>query len=118
MTTAIPKERSKNASATEARKARVAKQRRHAAPVKAKAAPKATRPNKAATARSGSKTAKIIDLLTRPGGVKLKELMKVTGWQPHSVRGFLSGTIAKKRGTPVESFKSPDGERSYRISSK
>src|SRR5438477_5107172 len=33
----------------------------------------------------GSKTEKIVDLLKRPGGVTLKELMKVTGWQPHSV---------------------------------
>jgi len=40
----------------------------------------------------------------------LKELIKATGWQPHSVRGFLSGTIVKKRGTPVESFKSHDGD--------
>jgi Protein of unknown function (DUF3489) len=37
----------------------------------------------------------------------LLELVKTTGWQPHSVRGFLSGTIGKKMGTPVESFKAP-----------
>ena len=72
----------------------------------------------AAVARRGSKTAKVLDLLKRPGGVTLKELMKATGWQPHSVRGFLSGTLGKKMGTPVESFKSRDGEHAYRISSK
>src|SRR5216683_2448056 len=52
------------------------------------------------------------------GGVTLQELTKATGWQPHSVRGFLSGTIGRKMGTPVESFKSGDGERAYRIASK
>jgi hypothetical protein len=73
----------------------------------AKAAPlKAGRAHQPATApRSGSKTDKILDLLKRPGGVSLKELVKATGWQPHSVRGFLSGTLGKKMRTPVESFK-------------
>jgi hypothetical protein len=46
----------------------------------------------------------------------LKELAKATGWQAHSVRGFLSGTIGKKMGTPVESSQRADGERAYRLS--
>jgi hypothetical protein len=41
--------------------------------------------------------------------------MKVTGWQPHSVRGFLSGTVGKKMGLTVTSTKGEDGERSYSI---
>ena len=49
------------------------------------------------------------------GGVTLKDLAQATGWQPNSVRGFLSGAIGKKMGTPVESFKSSDGDRSYRL---
>jgi hypothetical protein len=44
-----------------------------------------------AGAREGSKAAKVLDLLKRSGGVTLKELVKAKGWQPHSVRGFLSG---------------------------
>ena len=48
--------------------------------------------------RAGSKTNAILELLKRPDGVTAKELMKATGWQPHSVRGFLSGTISKKMG--------------------
>jgi hypothetical protein len=48
-------------------------------------------------ARDGSKTATILELLKRPGGVTAKELLKATGWQPHSLRGFLSGTVGKKR---------------------
>jgi len=41
--------------------------------------------------------------------------MKATGWQPHSVRGFLSGTIRKKMGLDVISAKSEEGERSYSV---
>lgn len=77
-------------------KARVAKRRAKSAPQK-------------------TKTAKILGLLKRPEGVTLQELMKATGWQAHSVRGFLSGTLGKKMGTPVESFKNTDGERAYRL---
>ncbi len=124
MITSIPQEQTNHAPATatvksapSAKKASVAKRRAAATP-KAKPARKATRAKQAATARRGSKTAKILDLLKRPGGVTLKKLMNATGWQPHSVRGFLSGAVAKKRRTPVESFKNADGECAYRISSK
>jgi hypothetical protein len=41
--------------------------------------------------------------------------MKVTGWQPHSIRGFLSGTVRKKMGLTVVSAKGEDGERNYSI---
>ena len=71
----------------------------------------------AASAREGSKTAKVLDLLKRPGGATLKELMKATGWQPHSLRGFLSGTVRKKMRLSVESAKGEAGERSYSIAS-
>ncbi len=117
MTTSIPQQPKENTPAT-ATKARVAKPRAPVAPSKGKPARKAPRAKKATLARRGSKTAKIVDLLKRPGGATLQELTKATGWQPHSVRGFLSGTLGKKMGTPVESFKSGDGERAYRIASK
>ncbi len=94
--------------------ARVAKRRAHVAPPKPKPALTAAQPKKATTARS-SKTEKIFDLLKRPGGVTLKQLAKASGWQPHSVRGFLSGTLRKKRGIPIESTKTEGGERSYHI---
>ena len=55
------------------------------------------------------------ELLKRPGGVTSKELMKATGWQPHSVRGFLSGTVGKKLGLTVTSVKGEDGERTYSV---
>ena len=69
----------------------------------------------ASAARDGSKAAAILELLKRPGGATSKELMKATGWQPHSVRGFLSCTIRRKMGLEVISAKSEDGERSYSI---
>ena len=111
------KKKNKNETATT--KARVAKRSAKTALRKAEPDTKAASATKPATAaRGGSKTEKILDLLKRPGGVTLKELAKATGWKPNSVRGFLSGAIGKKMATPVESFKSSDGDRSYRLRSK
>jgi hypothetical protein len=53
---------------------------------------------KAATPERGTKTAKIVALLKRPGGTSLEQLLRVTGWQADSVRGFLTGTLKKKDG--------------------
>jgi hypothetical protein len=106
------------------KKARVAPRRAHVAPKKAKSAKKASPAKKApkggkkaGTARDGSKAAKILDLLKRADGATLKDLMKATGWQPHSVRGFLSGTIRKKLGLNVVSTKADDGDRTYSVKS-
>jgi len=104
--------------------ARLGARRAHVATKKAQSGKKATSlkkapkgQKKATGARDGSKTAKVLDLLKRPGGVAAKELMKATGWQPHSVRGFLSGTIRKRMGLAVTSIKGEDGERSYSVKS-
>jgi len=64
---------------------------------------------KSDSARDGSKAATILERWKRPGGATSKELMKATGWQPHSVRGFLSGTIRKKMGRDVISTKGEVG---------
>ncbi|HKH98611.1 MAG TPA: DUF3489 domain-containing protein [Candidatus Sulfotelmatobacter sp.] len=87
--------------------------RKAAAPT-SRTAPRTKTP-KAASARKGSKTAKILALVKRPGGAALKELMKATGWQPHSVRGFLSGVLTKKMGLKVRSVKGASGERRYSV---
>jgi len=117
MMTSNPQEQIQNPPAAATMKARVAKPRPHAPPAKAKPGKNAVHAKKAAPARAGTKAAKVLDLLKRPGGVTLKSLIKATGWQAHSVRGFLSGTLAKM-GTSVESFKSDAGERTYRLSSE
>jgi hypothetical protein len=43
-------------------------------------------------------------------------MMEATLWQPNSVRGFISGTLAKKMGLKIESVKREDGERTYSVS--
>jgi hypothetical protein len=54
-------------------------------------------------------------LLKRPQGASLKELLKATGWQPHSIRGFLSGTVGRKMGLKISSIKAESGERRYAV---
>jgi len=133
MTTLIPEENGIPAATATSKKprankkARVAPRRANVAPSKAKSARKATPAKKAPKGRAkpevaqpkvacdGSKTAKILDLLKRPGGATSKALMKATGWLPHSVRGFLSGTVRKKIGLTVTSTKGEDGERTYSV---
>ena len=86
---------------------------------KAKARPKKeTKParvKEAGTPREGSKKAKILALLGRKEGATLAQLMKATGWQAHSVRGFLSGALGKKMRLKIESTKSDAGDRVYRL---
>jgi hypothetical protein len=60
-------------------------------------------------ARKNSKTARIVALLQRPNGATLETLMKATGWQAHSVRGFLSGQLRKRMHLRLKSTKH-DGE--------
>lgn len=74
--------------------------------------------NKGAAVRPGSKTAKVLTLLQRPNGASLQEIRKATGWQPHSVRGFISGALRKKMGLKIRSAKRENGDRFYRIGSK
>ena len=57
----------------------------------------------------------MIDLMRRSQGATLAEIMKLTGWQAHTVRGFVSGTLIKKLGLKVESFRSDEKERTYRV---
>jgi hypothetical protein len=47
--------------------------------------------------------------------VTASALQKAAGWQAHSVRGFLSGTVRKKMGLNVISTKGDNGERIYTI---
>jgi Protein of unknown function (DUF3489) len=68
-------------------------------------------------ARKNTKTARILALLQRPNGATLETLMKATGWQAHSVRGFLSGQLRKRMHLRLKSSKQ-DGERVYKLPKK
>jgi hypothetical protein len=65
--------------------------------------------------RPGTKQALLIDLLKRKKGATIEKIVAATGWQPHSVRGAISGTLKKKLGLMVTSEKPSDGPRRYRI---
>jgi Protein of unknown function (DUF3489) len=75
---------------------------------------RATTPKQDSGPREGSKTAQVIAMLQREGGAAIPEIMSTMGWQKHTVRGFMAGTM-KKAGYTVESFKPEGGERTYRI---
>ncbi len=100
--------------------ARNAKKAKHAAKKAkgAKAAAKPTakaaegKPGRPAAVRDGSKKAEILGMLQREGGATLAQIMKATGWQAHSVRGFISGALGKKMGLTV---RREDGERVYTL---
>ena len=66
-------------------------------------------------ARSGSKTEIVLALMRGKEGATLAEIAKATDWQNHSIRGFVSGHVIKKMGLKVESTKSDEGDRTYRI---
>jgi hypothetical protein len=73
---------------------------------------------KHAIAKSRKKPTKaqaVLKLLQRKKGASIEELMKATGWQPHSVRGFLSGTIRKRMGLAVGIDTTQSGIRRYRV---
>ena len=62
--------------------------------------------------------ASLLALLRRKGGAALADLMAASGWQAHSVRGFLSGTVKKRMGLTVGSKRDGAGERRYAIVSE
>jgi len=92
----------------------VAPQARTSATVKPRKRKTAQPADKPATARDRSKKARILELLKRPDGATLAELLAATEWQAHSVRGFISGTLGKKMGLSIVSVKR-DQERVYGI---
>ena len=70
-----------------------------------------------AEGRGDTKKAIVLELLRRKEGATIAEIVKATDWQNHSIRGFISGTVAKKLGLVVESSKTQAGERNYQITS-
>jgi len=72
-------------------------------------------PTAEVVARADSKTAKVLAMLRRAEGATLQQIMSATGWQAHSVRGFVSGTLGKKLHLTVVSAKGEDGQRRYSV---
>jgi Protein of unknown function (DUF3489) len=70
-----------------------------------------------ASRREGSKQSRIIEMLQRKQGSTIPAIIKATGWQPHSVRGFFAGVVRKKLGLTLVSEKTGT-ERVYRIELK
>jgi len=89
------------------KRVRTRKSRGAAVPVKSKSN---------AAGKPKSKLDAIVAALRAPKGATLAQLMAVTGWQQHSVRGALSGALKKKRGMAITSTKAGE-ERVYRVES-
>src|SRR5437764_10538817 len=84
-------------------------------PEKAQTKAQGKREQTKARFREGSKAAQVYTLLCRPEGATMREIQDLTGWQRHSVRGFLSASV-RKQGRSVRSFER-QGERVYRVKS-
>jgi hypothetical protein len=69
---------------------------------------------KGKNAEPGSKQSRIIAMLQSPAGATIAAMMQATGWQQHSVRGFLAGVVRKRLKLKLGS-KKVDGTRVYRL---
>jgi hypothetical protein len=106
-------ESEKNATAAEAPQPRA----KRTSAKKAQPAKKAGRTKKPASkpvAARSNKKAEVIAMMKRAKGATLAEIIDVTKWQAHTVRGFVS-ILGSKGGEKIESSKNAAGERSYRI---
>jgi len=81
---------------------------------KAKAAKKVAKKTAGKATERNNKKAEVIEMMKRAKGVTLAEIMQATGWQAHTIRGFVS-ILGSKGGERIESSKSASGERTYKL---
>ena len=65
--------------------------------------------------REGTKQALVIEMLRRPEGATIAEIVEATFWASHTTRGFLAGALKKKLGLVIESYKDDVRGRTYRV---
>ena len=99
-------ETTEGAAAAKAPKAKAAKS--------APKAKKAAKSKEAAGPREGTKAAQVVAMLQRKNGATLNELASTFQYARHTIRGMVAGSL-KKAGYKIESFKNPQGDRTYRI---
>ena len=111
---AAPSQKTKTSTAAVAKRKQNVRARSTGTKAAAKSKPPPRKP-KLQKSNGTSKANQIVKLLQRKGGASIAEIQKASGWQPHSVRGFLSGTVKKRMGHDLRSEKSTDGVRRYII---
>ncbi len=107
-----PVKSDRSAAARQAAGSKTASARASAA---ASARKRAAPPEQPTVQSPGTKHAQLLQLLNRPEGASIEDMMQATEWQQHSVRGFLAGTVKKKMGLPLTSSKADGDVRRYRI---
>ena len=97
------------------RSAPTSKAKKHPRPSSLTVSPRASRPVRGATRGDTSKADQVLKKLRQTRGATVPQIMEATGWQAHSVRGFLSAVVRKKLGLDLTSEAGKDGVRRYRI---
>jgi hypothetical protein len=86
-----------------------------AAPAEASSQPAPAAAPRERKTREGTKQALVIEMLRRPKGASIAEIVEATSWASHTTRGFIAGALKKKLGMAIESTKDDERGRIYRL---